>query len=39
MVNNTMHILDVQREHGEAEHGIQLLELPAVNDAGPECKL
>jgi len=34
-----MHILDVQREHGEAEHGVQLLELPAVNNAGPECKL
>lgn len=34
-----MHILDVQREHGEAEHRIQFLKLLAVNNAGPKCKL
>jgi len=34
-----MHILDVQWEHGEAEHRIKFLELPAVNNTGPECKL
>jgi len=39
MVNNSMHILDVQREHGEAEPRIKLLKLHAVNNAGSKCKL
>lgn len=34
-----MHILDVQREHGEAEPRIKLFKLHAVNNAGSKCKL
>lgn len=37
-LNNVVHMLHTQREHGHAQFGVQLREEAAVHHAGSEAK-